>query len=145
MQLVTFFVGPFQFGVNVLRVQEIRRTQPITRVPVAPGVIAGLLNLRGQILTALDLRAFFGLGQADDAGACMNVIMPYRDSVISLVVDRVGDVVIVDDAKVERLPPNTPERLRPLLSGVVPGEGRLLFVLDADKALDKMLKLVEVA
>ncbi len=145
MQLVTFFVGPYQFGIDVLRVQEVLQMQPVTRIPVAPRVVAGLLNLRGQILTALDLRSFFGMDATDDPSQRMNVILPYREDVVSLVADRVGDVVQVDEDTVEGLPPNTPEVMRPLLRGVVPGEGRLLFVLDADHSLDIMLDQVEVA
>ncbi len=145
MQLVTFFVGSYQFGLDVLRVQEVLRSQPVTRIPIAHPNIAGLLNLRGQILTALDLRAFFGMGHTDDPSQSMNVIVPHRDAVVSLVADRVGDVLQVDDASVEPLPPNTPARLRPILSGVVPGEGRLLFVLDADRALAVFLDQVEAA
>lgn len=145
MQLVTFTVGPFQFGLDVLCVQEVLRSQPVTRIPVSPGTIAGLLNLRGQILTALDLRAFFGMGQTEDPSSCMNIIVPYRDAVVSLVADRVGDVVQVEDGKIEVLPPNTPDVLRPLLSGVVPMDGRLLFILDAAQALDVFLEGAEAA
>lgn len=145
MQLVTFTVGPFQFGLDVLCVQEVLRSQPVTRIPVAPGTIAGLLNLRGQILTALDLRAFFGMEPTADPGQSMNVIVPYRDAVVSLVADRVGDVVQVEDGRIEVLPPNTPDVLRPLLSGVVPLEGRLLFILDAALALDSFLDQAEAA
>lgn len=143
MQLVTFFVGPYPFGIDVLRVQEVLQMQPVTRVPAAPRVVAGLLNRRGQILTALDLRAFFGMEATGDPSRRMNVILPYREDVVSLVVDRVGDVVQVDAGTVEGLPPNTPEAMRPLLGGVIPGEGRLLFVLDADRALGVMLDQVE--
>ena len=145
MQLVTFFVGPYQFGLDVLRVQEVLRSQPVTRVPVARETIAGLLNLRGQILTALDLRAYFHMGQTEDTSHCMNVIVPHQESIVSLVADRVGDVLQVEDAHVEPLPPNTPDVLRPLLCGVTQGEGRLIFILDADKALGRFLEQAEAA
>jgi purine-binding chemotaxis protein CheW len=140
--LCTFTVGPYWFGVSVDRVQEVVRSQPITRVPLAPPAVRGLINLRGQIVMAIDLRRCLGLSAADggaDADAepppSMNVILRGPDGPTSLLVDSIDDVREADPALFE-LPPET---LRPptraLIRGVYKFTSRLLIELDADRAL----------
>ena len=142
--LCTFTVGPYWFGVSVDRVQEVVRHQPITRVPLAPPAVRGLINLRGQIVMAIDLRHCLGLSAAGggagagpdtDAPPPMNVILRGADGPTSLLVDSIGDVREADPALFE-LPPET---LRPptraLIRGVYKFTSRLLIELDADRAL----------
>ncbi|MEA2698616.1 MAG: purine-binding chemotaxis protein CheW, partial [Myxococcales bacterium] len=97
--LCTFTVGPYWFGVSVDRVQEVVRNQPITRVPLAAPAVRGLMNLRGQIVMAIDLRRCLGLSATDggdgadtDAPPPMNVILRGPDGPTSLLVDSIGDV-----------------------------------------------------
>ena len=86
-------VGDLFFGVDVLSIQEVLRPQQITRVPLAPGIIRGLINLRGQILTAIDLRERLGLPAAPAEMTGMNVVVQLPDGAVSLLVDQVGEVL----------------------------------------------------
>src|SRR5271154_5137940 len=103
-QLCTFFVGDGYFGIPVQQVQEVVRPQPITPVPLAPRVIRGLINLRGQILTAIDLRYRLGLGEPGDPAKLMNVVVRTADGAVSLLADQIGDVVEVLEETFERSP-----------------------------------------
>ena len=94
-QLCTFYVAGDYFGIPVEKVQEVVRPQPITPVPLAPRVIRGLINLRGQILTALDLRYRLGLGEPGEHAKLMNVVVRNGDSAMSFLVDEIGEVLDV--------------------------------------------------
>src|ERR1700693_6294786 len=97
-QFSTFFVADLFFGVDVLNVQEVLRFQQMTPVPQAPQVIEGLINLRGQIVTAIDMRRRLGLPPRPGDQTPMNIVVRSDDSAISLLVDEIGDVVDVDEA-----------------------------------------------
>jgi purine-binding chemotaxis protein CheW len=132
----SFFVEDLLLGVLVTDVQEVIRHLPSTRVPLADAVVGGLINLRGQILTTLDLRRRLGLPpRGEGADPPMHVIVRSADGLLSLQVDAVGDVLDVDGAVVE--PP--PESLRPPLRGLVRGviklDRRLLVVLDTERTV----------
>src|SRR5579875_3258105 len=92
-QFATFFVDGLFFGVDVLDVQEVLRYQEMTSVPLAPEVITGLINLRGQIVTALDLRRRLNLKPRADEDEPMNAVIRTKDGVVSFLVDEIGDVV----------------------------------------------------
>jgi purine-binding chemotaxis protein CheW len=145
MQCCTFEIGHHRFGLDVLHVQEVLRSQPITPVPLAHSAVAGLLNLRGQIITVLDLRTLFGLDGQTDFDTSLNVIMPSAEGTVSLTADAIGDVLHLADEQLEPLPANTPDALRPLLSGVHVHSGQLYLVLDAKKALAHVLSAVASA
>src|SRR5258708_40166530 len=89
----TFFVADLFFGIDVLRVQEALRCQPMTRVPKAPGVIEVLMNLRGQIVTAIDMRRLLHLPDRKEGAQPMNVVIRTDDGAVSLLVDEIGDVL----------------------------------------------------
>ena len=95
-RFATFFVADLFFGVDVLRVQEVLRYQQMTRVPDAPQVIEGLINLRGQIVTAIDMRRRLGLPLRSQNAAPMNMVIRTEDGAVSLLVDEIGDVLDVD-------------------------------------------------
>jgi purine-binding chemotaxis protein CheW len=137
-QLCTFHVDRLFFGVEVLDVQEVIRHQEMTRVPLASPEVSGLINLRGQIVTALDLRRRLGLADraaSDDAdGAPLNVVVTTSEGPVSLLVDEIGDVLEVDEDDREPAPPTLDARARDLISGIYKLEGRLLLVLDVDRA-----------
>ena len=105
VQLCTFRLGDQLLGVEVERVQEVLRWQEMTSVPHASAAVAGLINLRGQIVTAIDLRVRFGdapSGAADDG---MNVVVRVDGGITSLLVDEIGDVLEIVADQVEALPP----------------------------------------
>ncbi len=102
-QFSTFFVADLFFGVDVLHVQEVLRAQPMTSVPQAPEVIEGLINLRGQIVTAIDMRRRLLLPtRAADSAGSMNMVVRTVDGAVSLVVDEIGDVLSMDASAYER-------------------------------------------
>jgi purine-binding chemotaxis protein CheW len=135
-QFSTFFVADLFFGVDVLRVQEVLRYQPMTRVPQAPEVIEGLINLRGQIVTAIDLRRKLKLPPRAAEQVPMNVVVRTQDGPVSLLVDEIGDVLDVETATYERPPDNLDAAARELITGVYKLKGRLLLVLDAERTVD---------
>ena len=135
-QYSTFLVGGHLFGLDVTRVQEVIRPMPMTRVPLAPAVVRGLINLRGQIVTALDLRVRLGLGAHGPEAAPMNVIVRADDDVVALLVDEIGDVVMADPDAWEPAPRTLAPAVRDLIPGAYKLDGRLLLQLDVDRVLD---------
>ncbi|HUB31836.1 MAG TPA: chemotaxis protein CheW [Bryobacteraceae bacterium] len=135
-QFSTFFVADLFFGVDVVRVQEVLRFQPMTPVPLAPEVIEGLINLRGQIVTAIDMRRRLDLPPRAPGQMPMNMVVRTGDGAVSLLVDEIGDVLDVDASTYERPPNNLNAAARELVRGVYKLKDRLLLVLDAERALD---------
>ncbi|MDQ8184783.1 chemotaxis protein CheW [Pelagicoccus sp. SDUM812002] len=134
IQLCTFRLGKLLLGIDVLSVQEVIKCPALTPVPLAPSEIEGLLNLRGQILTAIDLRRQFSLPEDAGAndGAKMLIIVRTRKVEAALIVDSVGDVIDVSDETFEQAAVNVPASVRPYIVGVHKLEKRLLHVLDAE-------------
>ncbi len=135
-QYATFQVGDMFFGVDVLRVQEVLRYQQMTAVPRADSVIQGLINLRGQIVTALDMRRRLRLPQRAAGEPPMNVVLRHDDGAVSLLVDEIGDVITVDTGTMEPPPPTISPAARESLEGVYPLDDRLLLILSAERILD---------
>jgi len=132
----TFFVADLFFGVDVLNVQEVLRFQQMTPVPQAPGVIEGLINLRGQIVTAIDMRGRLGLPPRAGDKSPMNIVVRTTGGAVSLLVDEIGDVLDLDPATYERPPENLAPAARELIRGVYKLNGRLLLVLDAERTAE---------
>jgi purine-binding chemotaxis protein CheW len=139
-QYSTFFVGELFFGVDVLRVQELLLFQPMTRVPQAPDVIEGLINLRGQIVTAIDMRRRLGLPPRPGNQTPMNMVVRTADGAVSLLVDEIGDVLDVDETTYERPPGNLEPAARELIRGIYKLQGRLMLVLDTERTADLTVK-----
>jgi purine-binding chemotaxis protein CheW len=133
-QLATFMVDRFYFGVPVLQVQEVLRYQDMTRVPRAPVVVRGLINLRGQIVTAIDMRKRLGLPELAGDRKPMNVVVRTADGVVSLLVDEIGDVVEVEHSQHDAAPHTVGPSVRELITGVYKLPGRLLLVMDVARA-----------
>ncbi|NIP99289.1 MAG: chemotaxis protein CheW [Nitrospinaceae bacterium] len=133
-QFCTFFVNNILFGVDVLDVQEVLRYQEMTNVPLAPKEINGLINLRGQIITAIDLRRRMNLPDRAEGLNPMNVVIRVSDEVVSFLVDKIGDVLELTDEKFEPAPGTVDSATRELVSGVYKLDGKLMMVLDAEKA-----------
>jgi purine-binding chemotaxis protein CheW len=134
-QLCTYFVDGLFLGVEVEKVQEVIRYQEMTRVPLAPGVIGGLINLRGQIVTAVDLRQRLDLSPRASGEFPMNVVVRTDDGAMSLLVDDIGDVVEVDEQTFEGAPDTLAGVARELIRGVYKLEKQLLLLLDTEKAV----------
>jgi purine-binding chemotaxis protein CheW len=115
-------------------VQEVIRYQEMTRVPLAPAVIRGLINLRGQIVMALDLRRRFALEDRPASELPTNVVIRTDDGAVSLLVDEIGDVLEVDEGSFEH-PPETMRQARELVRGVYKLPEHLLLVLDTARAV----------
>jgi purine-binding chemotaxis protein CheW len=135
-QFCTFYLGNDFFGVDVQKVQEVLRYQQQTRVPLAPKTIRGLINLRGQIVTALDLRCRLGLGEAAEDTMPINVVVRTEDGVMSLLVDEIGDVVEVADEDFEPIPETVAGVARELIIGTYKLADQLLMILDTDKTVN---------
>ena len=134
-QFCTFTLAGHFFGVEVLNVQEIIRSQPMTLVPLASDVIRGLINLRGQIVTALDLRRRLELPERTDGREPMNVVVKSEDGAVSLLVDEIGEVVEVDDTSFELPPETLGGAARDLVRGVYKLKNKLLLHLDIPKTI----------
>ena len=135
-QLCTLVVGGTLFGVDVLRVQEVIRHQPMTHVPLAHPTVGGLINLRGQIVTAIDLRLRLDLPTSDDPDARMNVVVRTDDGAVSFLVDDIGDVIELAGLEREAAPETLPPHLRDLITGVYKLDGALLLQLDVDRLVE---------
>ena len=134
-QFATFFLDGLFFGVEVLKVQEVIRYQEMTRVPLAPPVVRGLINLRGQIVTAIDLRRRLRLRERPADQLPMNVVVRTDDGALSLLVDEIGDVLEIPDDQMERPPETVDVHARELLNGVYKLDGRLLLILDTERTV----------
>lgn len=134
-QLCTFFLQDLYFGVEVEKVQEVIRYQEMTRIPLAPEVIAGLINLRGQIVTAIDLRRQLELTARPAGQLPMNVVVRRDDGPISLLVDEIGDVVEVEEESFEDPPDTLEPRRRDFIRGVYKLKDKLLLLLETEKAV----------
>jgi purine-binding chemotaxis protein CheW len=144
-QFCTFYLAKLLFGVELQKVQEVMRYLELTAIPLAPDVVSGLMNLRGQIVTAIDLRRRLELPSRPDDLLPMNVVIRYADGAVSLLVDEIGDVVEVDDDSFERPPETLQGRVREVILGVHKLENTLLHVLDTDKACETAPSLDAVA
>jgi purine-binding chemotaxis protein CheW len=135
-QYCTFHLDGHYFGIDVRQVQEVIRHQRMTRVPLAPAAVRGLINLRGQIVTAIDLRRRLDLPDRPADRLPVNVVVRTDDGAVSLLVDEIGDVLSVPEAVFERPPETLRGPARDLIRGAYKLDGRLLLALDLDRVLD---------
>lgn len=131
-QFCTFYLGEQYFGLDVLKVQEIVTHQAMTRVPLAHPMIRGLINLRGQIVTAIDLRSRLELPPRSADLVPVNVVVQTDDGAVSLLVDEIGDVLEVTAEQFERPPATLQGAARDLIRGAYKLPDRLLVILDPD-------------
>jgi purine-binding chemotaxis protein CheW len=135
-QYCTFFLDSHYFGIDVLKVQEVIRYQPMTRVPLAPAVVRGLINLRGQIVTAVDLRRRLDMQDRPANQLPVNVVVQTADGAVSLLVDEIGDVLEVAEKHFESPPETLRGTARELVRGAYKLPERLLLILDTDRAVE---------
>jgi len=134
--VVAIRIGNQDFGVPVMEVRDVLRRQHLTPVPLAPRAIAGLLNLRGRIVTAIDLRARFGLPPQAAGSDATHVVVENSSELYALVVDSVGDVFHVDERRLEAVPLGLDPGWRAVASAVYPTEAGLIVLLDIARLLD---------
>lgn len=135
LQLVTFSIGEEEFGVDILKVQEIIRTMEITKVPRAPEFVEGVINLRGKVIPIIDLRRRFGLDFKTHDKDTRIIVIEINNIVVGFVVDAVSEVLRIPANTVEPPPPVVAGVDSDYISGVGKLQDRLLILLDLDKLL----------
>lgn len=133
-QLVTMTVDGQHFGLSILSVQDIVETHTITQVPLAPSAISGVMNLRGRIVTVINLRRI--LGKTDDSESRMGVTVEYKGDLYTILVDQIGEVRLLDQGDFEAVPTTLDPILKQLCTGIYRMDEELLAVLDVDQILD---------
>jgi len=134
-QLVSFVVENEEFGVDILKVQEIIRTVEITRVPKSPAFVEGVINLRGKIVPVIDLRTRFGIERKAHDNETRIIVVELPDKVVGFLVDRVKEVIRVEKSVIEPPPELTTNVSANYITGVAKLQDRLLILLDLDKVL----------
>ncbi|MGE9986035.1 chemotaxis protein CheW [Desulfovibrio sp. SGI.169] len=135
LQLVTFSIGEEEFGVNILKVQEIIRTMEIAKVPRAPEFVEGVINLRGKVIPIIDLRRRFGLAPKAHDKNTRIIVIEINNIIVGFVVDAVSEVLRIPASTVEPPPPVVAGVDSDYISGVGKLQDRLLIMLDLDKLL----------
>src|SRR3981081_708131 len=136
IEYVTAMIGDQPFGLRISRVQDVFMPERLTRVPLSPGEIAGVLNLRGRIVTVVDMRARLGLPKNDDGKPPMAVGVDLRGESYGLLIDSIGEVLKLAEDSREVNPVNLDPRLTKMAAGVHRLEGQLMVVLDVDRILE---------
>ena len=135
-EFITVMIGDQLFGISVPMVQDVFMPESVTQVPMAMPEVAGVLNMRGRIVTAIDMRTRLGLPPRDDGLNSLAVGVEFRGESYGLVIDGVGEVVRVSDAALERNPSNLDPRWRSISIGVQQLQERLMVIIDVKKVLD---------
>lgn len=131
-QFSTFYVGERFYGIDVTRVQEVVRPLPITPIPLAPNYVRGLINLRGQVATAIGLRELFGIASTSHE-QLMNVVCRIDGNLIALQADEIGDVLEADQKDYEITPQTVPKDVQRFMSGIYKVAGSLLSIIDIER------------
>lgn len=135
LELCTFFTGKAQFGLDILKVQEINKLMEMTKVPQAPSYVLGVLNLRGRIVTVIDLGKKLGLSPTSLSNESRNIIVDSQDEYIGLLVDQIGDVVLADWNEVEPPPANIGAIQGRFFEGVFKAKNNLIGIMDVEEVL----------
>jgi purine-binding chemotaxis protein CheW len=135
-EYITAMICGQLFGLPILRVQDVFMPERPTRVPLSPPDIAGVLNLRGRIVTLIDMRSRLGLPARDDTAPTLAIGVEMRGESYGMLIDSVGEVLKLDDSAREPNPVNLDTRLARMSAGIFRLEGQLLIVVDIDRVLD---------
>lgn len=133
---VTMTIADQLFGIPVLTVQDVLGSQRITRIPLAPPEVAGALNLRGRIVTAMDVRRRLDLPSREQGKSGMSVVVDHNGELYSLIVDSVGEVLSLPNEAFERNPATLDPKWREVSAGIYRLDGKLLVVLEVSRLLD---------
>lgn len=140
VQYVTVYIGGQLFGLPIAKVHDVFVPESMTRVPLSVPEIAGVLNLRGRIVTAIDMRRRLGLPPKESGKGIMAVGIEYRGESYGLVIDEVGEVLTLDPASHEANPTNLDRRWAEISGGVHRLSGQLMVILDVDRVLGRMME-----
>ncbi|MCH8000258.1 MAG: chemotaxis protein CheW [Proteobacteria bacterium] len=135
-EFVTFTIAGQLFGIPVLQIQDVLSSYQITPVPLAPPEITGSLNLRGRVVTAMDLRLRLGLSARAKEAESMSIVAENEGELYSLMVDSVGEVLALSQSEYERNPPTLDAKFRTFSDGIYRLDKQLLVVLDVNRLLD---------
>ncbi|GAK33139.1 MULTISPECIES: chemotaxis protein CheW [Iodidimonas] len=134
-EFVTMRLEGQLLGIPVLSVQDVLSAQKITSIPLAPAWVSGVLNLRGRIVTAINMRERMGFGKRTDGGKDMSIVVEFRGEPYSLQIDRVGDVLNLEKEVMEKNPVTMDQRWREVSRGIYRLDGELLAILDVETVL----------
>jgi purine-binding chemotaxis protein CheW len=135
-EYVTVTIGDHMFGLPIFRVQDVFVPVGLTRVPLAPPEVAGILNLRGRVVTAIDMRLRLAFGEREPGVPVMAIGIELKGESYGLLVDAVGEVMQLHNSACEAKPANLDPRLSRVAAGIYRLEGQLMVVLDVDRVLD---------
>lgn len=136
LEYVTMTIGGQWFGIPVLSVQDVLGPQNIARIPLAPPEVAGSLNLRGRIVTAIDPRVRLGLPDREEGATVMSVVVEHDGELYSLLIDQVGEVLKLPFDRFEQNPASLDQRWRDISTGIYRLDDRLLIVIDIERLLN---------
>lgn len=137
LEYLTIIVDEQKFGIPVLQIQDVLREQKVTRIPLASPEVAGSLNLRGRIVTAIDVRKRLNV-QMEPGARSMSVVVEYNQELYSLIIDKVGDVIRLEDGLIEKNPGTLDARWRDISEGVCQLDQELLIIMDVPRLLDSI-------
>ncbi len=135
---LTIKIAEQRFGIPVLQVQDVLREQAVTKIPMAPPEVAGSLNLRGRIVTAIDVRKRLGLPPIENGKPCMSVVVEHKNELYSLIIDTVGDVLSLDGRQFEKNPNTLDPIWRDISTGIFQLKDNLLIIVDVSKLLENL-------
>jgi len=138
-EFLTIIVGAQMFGIPVLQVQDVLGEKETTRIPLAPPEIAGAMNLRGRIVTAIDLRYKLSMPEKPEGSSSMYIVVEYQNELYSFIVDKVGDVLSLPDSKFEKTLSTIDMSWKDVTAGIYRLDGGLLVILDVASILDGYL------
>ncbi len=133
---LTIMIAGQRFGIEVLQVQDVLREQKVTRIPLASSEVAGSLNLRGRIVTAIDVRKKLNLPDRQEGDTSMSVVVEHEDELFSLIIDRVGEVISLKNEVFEKNPGTLDSAWKDISTGIYQLQDDLLVIVDVSKLLD---------
>lgn len=137
-ELLTVIIAGQRFGIPILQVQDVLGKQKVTNVPLAPPEVAGSLNLRGRVVTAIDVRKRLGIEERENDANEMSVVVEHENELYSLIIDRVGDVMKLKNSDFENTPATLDPVWRSISMGIYRLETELLVIIDVPKLLDSV-------
>lgn len=138
---LTIIIAEQRFGIPVLQVQDVLREQAVTKIPLAPPEVAGSLNLRGRIVTAIDVRKRLDLPPKKDGASSMSVVVEHNNELFSLIIDRVGDVLSLENDLFEKSPSTLDPAWKEISTGIYQLEKELLVIMDVSKLIENVGKV----